>query len=121
MSICPFLQWSFSIKTLKPDEGSKSISNSQIVTVFASSLTFFFPFLFFNYPLAAAFAGHLKFQTNHSKEETVEMSPSFSLWHRVPRLPPPYFTTLLTRTIKKRGRRSAAALDWSKPTTDEEQ
>lgn len=90
-------------------------------------LHFFFPHLFFffiiflNYPSADTFTGHLKFQTNHSKEETVEMSPSFSLQHRVPRLPLPYFTTLLIWAIKKRGRWSTAALDWCKPTTDEEQ
>lgn len=68
-------------------------------------LYFFFSIsFFFNYPLAAALTGHLKFQRNHSEEETVEMSPSFSLRHRFPQLPLPPFTTLHMWTIKKRGR-----------------
>lgn len=79
MSIFSFLRYSFPIQTVKPDEVSKSISNYQLVTCL---LLVFFPFFFFfNYPLADTLNGHLKFKTNHSVEQTVEMSPGCSLQH----------------------------------------
>lgn len=109
---------------LKPDEASKSLSPVFIVRWLLCLLLYFHFFLhcfYFIYPLNAEFTGDLKFQTNHSWEETVEMSPSFSLWHQGPQLCLPHFTTFLIQRTKKRRRWSAAALDWYKLTTDEEQ